>query len=136
MQTHFRTPTPILYTSPYFSTLPTPQNTSHTSLHTPNTLPHTSPHTPNTSSNTFPYLSPHPNTFPHSFHISPYLTQLTQLPKIPPFPHHSYSPKFSILPPFFPISAIMSISPISHLRTANALLFRYKAACKQLVAAN
>ena len=79
---------------------------------------------------TFSLLSPHFPTPPHlsftSLHTSPH-------PKTPQLSHHPYSSKFSIfphVPPIFPISAIMPISPNIHLRTANALLLQNKAACK------
>ena len=72
----------------------------HTILH----LPHSFPLVP-TPQHTNPIHSftplPPPNTLPHFFHISPYLTQLPKLPKISQFFHHSYSPKFSTLPRFF-----------------------------------
>ena len=90
---------------------------STTSTLTPYTLPHlpillTSPTSP-PYPNTLPHSSP---TFSHSFHITPYLTQLLKLPKIPQCPHHPYSSKFSILPHSppnsFPYSPTLALSII------------------------
>ena len=149
------TPTPHL--SPHFFTLPRPLPTSshtptsaHTSPHLP--LPqhtsYTSPHTPNTPPSThlstLPFTShpPHPNTLPHSFRISPILDPTSLTAQNCPIPPPSILPQIFHTPPFFPISAITPISPVSafspnsHLRTANVLLFQNKATCKQVVAAN
>ena len=96
-QTHFPTPTPHPLHLPILFRTPThfpPLPTPPTHLPTP---PLTSPHTPT--------HFPTPSLFP------PYLTQL---PIISPFlTIHT--------PPFFPISAFMPNSPISHLRSANCM---------------
>ena len=86
---------------PHFSTPPhIPTHFLTTSILTPYTLPHLPPFiltstTPPLRHSTLPHSFP---MFSHFFHIPPYLTQLLKLPKIPQFLHHSYSPKFSILP--------------------------------------
>ena len=113
---HFSTPPPLFSTRPH-----TPTHFPPPSTLTACALPHLS------------HTSPPPNTFPHFFHIPPYLTQLPKLPKMSQFSHHPYSPKFSTLPRFFPKlpHIYFIIYPISRFLTfliycQNSIAIKYK----------
>ena len=138
-QTHFRRRTPHL--PMLFHTPHTKTHFPHLSLHPIHTSPHLPQHfsTPPAHLPTPSLTSP--NIFPHSFRISPIFDPTSPTTKNFPIPTPSilsHTPTNSLcypmLPPFFPISAIMPVSPVSRLRTANAYLFQNKAVCRQVVA--
>ena len=89
-------------------------------------LPHNFHTHPINCSTPSPISTPHPRHLPIPQHTStfltpyifpPYLTQLLKLTKIPQFPHHPYSPKFSyspFLPDPFSYSPILTQSSIQY----------------------
>ena len=109
------------HTFPHFPQLP----------HSPHTLFHildTSPNFPHTPTH-FLILPPH---FPTPSIFPPYLTQLLKLLKISQFFHHPYSPKFFILPRFFPIlpHTYFIINPISIPKFPTLLIAKFSPAIK------